>query len=141
MPEEVFKNIQVMKGVPPGRCIRQWIASTHRSAWVCDLCHVSEKFELEDRLTKQVARRGTTQTSSSTVKYLDVTYNFVQTDTHTYCCNGYSNPCDIPVSFNNGSVATDLRRTGRSATRVTASEAVTSRQLVNADQKHPITRQ
>ncbi len=55
--EEVFKNIKVLRGVPAGRLIRIMDMGWGRALGVgCGHCHVVDKWELEDRPHKQVAR-------------------------------------------------------------------------------------
>lgn len=55
--EKVFKNIQTLKGVPAGRILRIMEFGYARSLGVnCTHCHVPEKWESEDKNTKQIAR-------------------------------------------------------------------------------------
>ena len=55
--EEVFKNIQLLKGVPAGRLLRVMELGYARSLGVnCTHCHVAGEWEKEDRPTKQIAR-------------------------------------------------------------------------------------
>lgn len=55
--EKVFKNIQTMKGVPAGRLLAIMEFGYARSLGVnCTHCHTPEKFETEDKNTKQIAR-------------------------------------------------------------------------------------
>jgi hypothetical protein len=55
--EEVFKNIQLLKGVPAGRLLRVMEMGYARSLGVnCTHCHVAGEWEKEDRPTKQIAR-------------------------------------------------------------------------------------
>jgi photosynthetic reaction center cytochrome c subunit len=55
--EEVFKNIQILKGVPAGRLLRVMEMGYARSLGVnCTHCHVPEGWEKEDKPTKQIAR-------------------------------------------------------------------------------------
>ena len=55
--EEVFKNIQLLKGVPAGRLLRVMEMGYARALGVnCTHCHVAGEWEKEDRPTKQVAR-------------------------------------------------------------------------------------
>jgi hypothetical protein len=55
--ESVFKNIKVMKGMPAGRLLRVMNIGYGRSLGVrCSHCHVADKWELEDRPQKQIAR-------------------------------------------------------------------------------------
>jgi hypothetical protein len=55
--EEVFKNIQISKGMPAGRLLRVMELGYARSLGVnCTHCHVAEAWEKEDKPTKQIAR-------------------------------------------------------------------------------------
>jgi hypothetical protein len=55
--EEVFKNIQMLKGMPAGRLLRVMEMGYARSLGVnCTHCHVPEAWEKEDKPTKQIAR-------------------------------------------------------------------------------------
>ena len=55
--EQVFKNIQVLKGVPAGRLLSIMERGYTRSLGVrCDYCHVVGEWEKDDKQTKQTAR-------------------------------------------------------------------------------------
>jgi len=55
--EAVFKNIQMLKGMPAGRLLRVMELGYARSLGVnCTHCHVADAWEKEDRPTKQIAR-------------------------------------------------------------------------------------
>jgi hypothetical protein len=55
--EKVFKNIQSLKGVPAGRLLAIMEMGYARSLGVsCTHCHTPEKWETEDKSTKQIAR-------------------------------------------------------------------------------------
>ena len=55
--ESVFKNIRMMKGVPAGRLLAVMEMGYARSLGVnCTHCHTPEKWEAEDKPTKQIAR-------------------------------------------------------------------------------------
>lgn len=55
--EKVFKNIQLLKGIPAGRMLKIMEFGYARSLGVnCTHCHVSGNWESEDKNTKQVAR-------------------------------------------------------------------------------------
>jgi photosynthetic reaction center cytochrome c subunit len=55
--EEVFKNIQVLKGIPSEQLVpaMQFMASS--LGVQCSYCHVEEHFEKDDKKAKQTARR------------------------------------------------------------------------------------
>ena len=55
--EQVFKNIQVLKGVPAGRLLNIMERGYTRSLGVrCDFCHVIGEWEKDDKEMKQAAR-------------------------------------------------------------------------------------
>jgi Photosynthetic reaction centre cytochrome C subunit len=55
--EEVFKNIQLLKGVPAGRLLAIMQIGYSKSLGVdCTHCHVADQWEKEDKPTKQIAR-------------------------------------------------------------------------------------
>ncbi|MGZ9129369.1 MAG: c-type cytochrome, partial [Candidatus Binatia bacterium] len=55
--EEVFKNIQMLKGMPAARLLRVMELGYARSLGVnCTHCHVARAWEKEDKPTKQIAR-------------------------------------------------------------------------------------
>jgi hypothetical protein len=55
--EEVFKNIQLLKGMPAARLLRVMELGYSRSLGVnCTHCHVAGQWEKDDKPTKQIAR-------------------------------------------------------------------------------------
>jgi len=55
--EKVFKNIQLLKGIPAARLLRIMELGYSRSLGVtCTHCHVPPEWEKEDKPTKQIAR-------------------------------------------------------------------------------------
>jgi hypothetical protein len=55
--EKVFKNIQLMKGLPAGRLLRIMEMGYSRSLGVnCTHCHVPGEWEKDEKPTKQIAR-------------------------------------------------------------------------------------
>ncbi len=55
--EKVFKNIQLMKGLPAGRLLRIMEMGYSRSLGVtCTHCHVPGEWEKDGKPTKQIAR-------------------------------------------------------------------------------------
>jgi Photosynthetic reaction centre cytochrome C subunit len=55
--EEVFKNIQMLKGMPAARLLRVMELGYARSLGAnCTHCHVADAWEKEDKPTKQIAR-------------------------------------------------------------------------------------
>jgi hypothetical protein len=54
--DQVFKNIQVLKGVPAGRILPMMGAFSRALGVRCDYCHVVGEWEKDDKETKQTAR-------------------------------------------------------------------------------------
>jgi hypothetical protein len=55
--EEVFKNIQMLKGMPAGRLLKVMELGYSKSLGVnCTHCHVVDRWEKDDKPTKQVTR-------------------------------------------------------------------------------------
>ena len=55
--EEVFKNIQMLKGMPAGRLLRVMELGYAKSLGVnCTHCHVADAWDKEDKPTKQITR-------------------------------------------------------------------------------------
>lgn len=55
--EEVFKNIQTLKGLPAARLLKIMELGYSRALGVsCTHCHVTDQWEKEDLVTKQIAR-------------------------------------------------------------------------------------
>jgi hypothetical protein len=55
--QEVYKNIQSLKGVPAGRWMIIMTMFTRSLGVDCTYCHVEGKFELDDKPAKQTARK------------------------------------------------------------------------------------
>jgi Photosynthetic reaction centre cytochrome C subunit len=56
--EEVFKNIQLLKGMPAGRMLRVMQMGFSASLGVdCTHCHVADQWEKDDKEAKQTARK------------------------------------------------------------------------------------
>ena len=54
--EQVYKNIQVMKGVPSDRLMGAMMFFTRSLGVECNYCHVPNEFEKDDKPTKNTAR-------------------------------------------------------------------------------------
>ena len=54
--EQVYKNIQILKGVPAGQVIPAMQFITASLGVECSYCHVEDHFEKDDKKPKQVAR-------------------------------------------------------------------------------------
>src|SRR6266571_3273818 len=55
--EEVFKNIQVLKGIPADQVFPAMLFITASLGVQCDYCHVERAFEKDDKQPKQTARK------------------------------------------------------------------------------------
>jgi photosynthetic reaction center cytochrome c subunit len=55
--QEAFKNIQVLKDLPPGQLIPAMQFITASLGVECDFCHVRNAFDKDDKKTKQTARK------------------------------------------------------------------------------------
>jgi len=55
--EQVYKNIQVLKGVPADKLIPAMQFITASLGVQCDFCHLENAFEKDDKETKQTARK------------------------------------------------------------------------------------
>lgn len=55
--EEVYKNVQSLRGVPAGRWMIIMTMFTRSLGVDCNHCHVQDRFELDDKPAKQTARK------------------------------------------------------------------------------------
>ena len=55
--EDVYKNIQVLKGIPADQILPAMQFITASLGVECDYCHVSETFDKDDKLPKETARK------------------------------------------------------------------------------------
>src|SRR6202162_4040858 len=55
--EQVYKNIQVLKGVPADQLIPAMQFITASLGVQCDFCHLENAFDKDDKKTKQTARK------------------------------------------------------------------------------------
>jgi Photosynthetic reaction centre cytochrome C subunit len=69
--EEVFKNIQLLKGVPAGRLLAIMQIGYSKSLGVdCTHCHVVDQWEKEDKPTKQITRDMAQMSRAINTEYL-----------------------------------------------------------------------
>ena len=92
--ETVFKNIQVMKGIPAGRLLDAMEGFSHALGANCKKCHDTENFASDDKDDKKVARSMMLMTRDINEKYIkpmpDLDKDsFVGCNT---CHHGHSNP-------------------------------------------------
>ncbi len=93
---EVFKNIQILKGMPAGRLLRVMELGYAKSLGVnCTHCHVENAWEKEDKPTKQIARdmmRMTTTINSDLLKSIKNLKSESPTVNCTTCHRGQTKP-------------------------------------------------
>jgi hypothetical protein len=92
--ETVFKNIQVLKGVPAGRFLDTMEGFSHALGTNCKKCHDTENFASDDKEEKKSARGMVTMTRDINEKYIKTipgmdSGSFVSCST---CHHGQSNP-------------------------------------------------
>jgi hypothetical protein len=69
--EKVFKNIQLLKGVPAARLLRIMELGYARSLGVnCTHCHIPGEWEKEDKPTKQIVREMAAMVGAINNEYL-----------------------------------------------------------------------
>lgn len=68
--ETIFKNIQVLKGVPAGRFLDTMEGFSHALGANCRKCHDTENFASDDKDDKKVARGMITMTRDINEKYV-----------------------------------------------------------------------
>ena len=104
---EVFKNITQYKGVTAGRLLRIMELGFSRSLGVtCTHCHVPDKWELEDKTTKQTAREMSRMVSEINGELLKKIPNLRSTNPSvncTTCHRGQTRPAlDLPLAAGRG---------------------------------------
>jgi len=57
MTDQVFKNIQVLKGIPADQLIPAMQFITSSLGVECDFCHVQNAFDKDEKKPKQTARK------------------------------------------------------------------------------------
>jgi hypothetical protein len=92
--ETLFKNIQVLKGVPAGRFLETMEGFSHALGTNCKKCHDTENFASDDKEEKKAARGMVTMTRDINEKYIKTipgmdSGSFVSCNT---CHHGQSNP-------------------------------------------------
>jgi photosynthetic reaction center cytochrome c subunit len=90
--EQVFKNIQVLKGVAADRLIPTMQFVSASLGVECDFCHVQGAFEKDDKKPKQIARKMMEMTFAINADDFDR-----QREVTCYSCHrGSTNPLTIP---------------------------------------------
>ena len=84
--EQVFKNIQLLKGLPAGRLLRIMEMGWARSLGVnCTHCHVPGQWEKDDKPTKQIAREMAAMTRTINADLLSKIKNLKGTPPTVNC--------------------------------------------------------
>jgi photosynthetic reaction center cytochrome c subunit len=91
--EQVYKNIQVLKGIPSDQLIPAMQFITSSLGVQCDFCHMAGAFEKDDKKTKQTARK---------MMQMMIIINQENFDSHrevtcNTCHRGSPRPVAIPV--------------------------------------------
>lgn len=92
--ETIFKNIQVLKGVPAGRFLDTMEGFSHALGTNCKKCHDTENFASDDKDEKKIARGMVQMTRDINQKYIK-TMPGLDSDAFVSCnsCHhGHSNP-------------------------------------------------
>jgi hypothetical protein len=92
--ETIFKNVQLLKGVPAGRFLDTMEGFSHAMGANCKKCHDTENFASDDKEEKKVARGMIQMTREINQKYIKTMPGldsdvFVSCNT---CHHGHSNP-------------------------------------------------
>ena len=84
--EQVFKNIQLLKGMPAGRVLAVMQVGYSKSLGVdCTHCHVAGQWEKEDKPTKQITRDMSEMAKAINTKYLKEIKNLKNTNPVVNC--------------------------------------------------------
>jgi hypothetical protein len=92
--EKVFKNVQVLKGLPAGHFLDAMEGFSHALGTNCKKCHDTENFASDDKEEKKTARGMVTMTRDINEKYIKTMPGLDQ-EAHVGCftCHhGQSNP-------------------------------------------------
>lgn len=91
--QEAFKNIQVLKDLPPGQLIPAMQFITSSLGVECDSCHVRGAFDKDDKKTKQTARKMMQMMAALNQQNFDG-----RREVTCYSCHrGSSKPVSIPM--------------------------------------------
>ena len=91
--EEVFKNIQTLKGIPADELIPAMQFITYSLGVECSYCHVENAFEKDDKKPKQTARKMMQMMTTIDRDNFDAK----QAVTCYSCHHGSANPIAIPI--------------------------------------------
>ena len=95
--EEVFKNIQLLKGMPAARLLAVMKIGYSRSLGVdCTHCHVVDQWEKDDKPTKQIARDMAMMARAINTEYLNKIKN-LKSETPVVNCTTCHRGQTIPV--------------------------------------------
>jgi hypothetical protein len=91
--QEAFKNIQVLKDLPPGQLIPAMQFITSSLGVECDFCHVRGAFDKDDKATKKTARKMMQMMAALNQQNFDS-----RREVTCYSCHrGSSKPVSIPM--------------------------------------------
>lgn len=91
--QEAFKNIQVLKDLPPGQLIPAMQFITSSLGVECDFCHVRGAFDKDDKPTKKTARKMMLMMAALNQQNFDS-----RREVTCYSCHrGSSKPVSIPM--------------------------------------------
>ncbi len=91
--QEAFKNIQVLKDLPPGQLIPAMQFITSSLGVECDFCHVRGAFDKDDKPTKKTARKMMQMMAALNQQNFDS-----RREVTCYSCHrGSSKPVSIPM--------------------------------------------
>jgi len=96
--ETVFKNIQILKGIPAGRFLDAMEGFSNSLGTKCRECHDTENFASDDKNEKKIAR-GMIQLTKGINEQLLKTVPGLDSDAHVSCftCHhGKTHPADRP---------------------------------------------
>ena len=91
--QEAFKNIQVLKDLPPGQLIPAMQFITSSLGVECDFCHVRGAFDKDDKPTKKTARKM----MQMMIALNQANFDNRREVTCYSCHRGSSKPVSIPV--------------------------------------------
>ena len=84
--EQVFKNIQLLKGLPAGRLLAVMQIGYSKSLGVdCTHCHVAGQWEKEDKPTKQITRDMSAMAKAINTEYLKKIKNLTNANPVVNC--------------------------------------------------------
>jgi photosynthetic reaction center cytochrome c subunit len=124
--EEVFKNIQVLKGVPSDQLIPGMQFITAALGVQCEFCHVEGKFDLDQKQPKKTARKMMTMMFALNKDDFDGHREI----TCNSCHRGATHPVSVPL-INEAEAKIELARVPRGPEAAAASSLPAADQIVD----------